>query len=151
MGTIGKESSQEDSQYYEKVSFELNILVCGNYNQENIERDLKEIQLVENHEGVTYIRKGLYKVIPEWKYFFFEKDNEIGSNTFKFIENSILRKKNFKNLILFYSGLNDYSVNDFLTYYDRRVRPNYYPYILIISRQNENINLPNLSKLNKTL
>ena len=149
MGTIGKEISQEDSQYYEKVSFELNILVCGNYNQENIERDLKEIQLVENHEGVTYIRKGLYKVIPEWKYFFFEKDNEIGSNTFRFIENSILRKKNFKNLILFYSGLNDYSVNDFLTYYDRRVRPNYYPYILIISRQNENINLPNLSKLNK--
>ena len=149
MGTIGKESSQEDSQYYEKVSFELNILVCGNYNQENIERDLKEIQLVENHEGVTYIRKGLYKVIPEWKYFFFEKDNEIGSNTFKFIENSILRKKNFKNLILFYSGLNDYSVNDFLTYYDQKVRPNYYPYILIISRQNENINLPNLSKLNK--
>ena len=149
MGTIGKEISQEDSQYYEKVSFELNILVCGNYNQENIERDLKEIQLVENHEGVTYIRKGLYKVIPEWKYFFFEKDNEIGSNTFKFIENSILRKKNFKNLILFYSGLNDYSVNDFLTYYDQQVRPNYYPYILIISRQNENINLPNLSKLNK--
>ena len=59
MGTIGKEISQEDSQYYEKVSFELNILVCGNYNQENIERDLKEIHLVENHEGVTYIRKGL--------------------------------------------------------------------------------------------
>jgi len=151
MGSIGKESSQEDSQYYEKVSFDLNILVCGNYNQVNIERDLKEIHLVENHEGVTYIERGLHKALPEWKYFLFKRDNEIGRNTFKFIENSIKRNDNFKNVILFYSGLDVYTVNALLKYYDQdqEVKTNYLTYILIIKQQNENINLPkNFRRLN---
>ena len=150
MGNIGKESSQEDSQYYEKVSFDLNILVCGNYNQENIERDLKEIHLVENHEGVTYIERGLHKFIPEWKYFLFGQNNDIGRNTFRFIENSIARNDNFKNVILFYSGLGNFTVNNLLAYYDQEVMANYHPYILIITRKNEkkNINLSNLVRLN---
>ena len=33
MGSSGKESPQEDSKDYGSAYFELNILVCGNYNE----------------------------------------------------------------------------------------------------------------------
>ena len=42
MGNTG-EKPQEDTVYYEKVSFELNILVCGNYIEDLIRRDLNRI------------------------------------------------------------------------------------------------------------
>ena len=147
MGVTGKESSQEDTVYYEKVSFELNILVCGNYNEGILLKDLKDVK----EEDEEYIKEGGHNLIPEWKYFFFEKKKTIGENTFKFIERSIQRNKKYNNLILFYSGLYDYSYEKLLEYYDKEVKPNYYPGILIIAKQNENIILPHLNKLNQGL
>ena len=44
MGIAGKEISQEDSADYEKAFFELNILVCGNYNEGILLKDLIDIQ-----------------------------------------------------------------------------------------------------------
>ena len=149
MGSAGKESPQEDSKDYGSAYFELNILVCGNYTEDIIIKDLKE---VSNHVGEKYIKKGKHNLIPEWKYFFFKKDKDIGKNTSSFIENSIQEEKNnFKNLLIFYSGYYDYSYENLLEYYDQKVLPNYYPGILIIAKQNENIILPQLKRLNKGL
>ena len=146
MGIAGKEISQEDSADYEKAFFELNILVCGNYNEGILLKDLIDIQ----EEDEEYTKKGKHNTIPEWKYFFFRKNKTIGENTYKFIKSSILAK-NYNNLILFYSGLYNYSYENLLEHYDNNVRPNYYPGILIIAKQNENIILPQLNKLNPGL
>ena len=54
-------------------------------------------------------------------------------------------------MILFYSGFCDYSYENLLEHYDNNVNPIYYPGILIIAKQNENIILPQLNKLNKGL
>ena len=148
MGNTG-EKPQEDTVYYEKVSFELNILVCGNYVEGIIAKDLKGINEVVRKK---YKKSGTHNFIPEWEYFFFEKNKDIGENTHSFIKNSIQRYNKFKNLILFYSGFCDYSYEKLLEYYDEKVLPNYHPGILIIAEQNENIILPhNLNKLNKGL
>ena len=148
MGNKG-EKPQEDTVYYEKVSFELNILVCGNYVEGIIAKDLKRICEVERK---NYKKSGTHNFIPEWKYLFFEKDKDIGENTASFIKNSIQRYNKFKNLIIFYSGFSDYSYENLLEYYDEKVLPNYHPGILIIAEQNENIILPpKLNKLNKGL
>ncbi len=146
MGIAGKEISQEDSADYEKAFFELNILVCGNYNEGILLKDLIDIQ----EEDEEYTKKGKHNTIPEWKYFFFRKNKTIGENTYKFIKSSILAK-NYNNLILFYSGLYNYSYENLLEHYDNNVKPNYYPGILIIAKQNENIILPQLNKLNPGL
>ena len=145
MGIAGKEKCQEDNAYYEKVSFELNILVCGNYNEGMILKDLKDVR----EEDKEYKKTGNHNLITEWKYFFFEKSKDIGEKTFKFIEHSILCDKKNKNLILFYSGLKNYSYENLLEYYDNKVKPNYHPGILIIAKQDENIILPYLNKFNK--
>jgi len=148
MGNKG-EKPQEDTVYYEKVSFELNILVCGNYVEGIIAKDLKGINEVVREK---YKKSGTHNFIPEWKYLFFEKDKDIGENTASFIKNSIQRYNKFKNLIIFYSGFSDYSYENLLEYYDEKVLPNYHPGILIIAEQNENIILPpKLNKLNKGL
>jgi len=148
MGNKG-EKPQEDTVYYEKVSFELNILVCGNYVEGIIAKDLKGICEVVRK---NYKKSGTHNFIPEWKYLFFEKDKDIGENTASFIKNSIQRYNKFKNLIIFYSGFSDYSYENLLEYYDEKVLPNYHPGILIIAEQNESIILPpNLNKLNKGL
>ena len=145
MGIAGKEKCQEDNAYYEKVSFELNILVCGNYNEGMILKDLKDVR----EEDKEYKKTGNHNLITEWKYFFFEKSKDIGEKTFKFIEHSILCDNKYNNLILFYSGLKNYSYENLLEYYDNKVKPNYHPGILIIAKQDENIILPYLNKFNK--
>ena len=58
----GKEYSQEDTQYYEKVSFEMNILVCGDYIDEKLNLELDEIKLIEGEEGEIYMKKGKHKI-----------------------------------------------------------------------------------------
>ena len=145
MGIAGKEKCQEDNAYYEKVSFELNILVCGNYNEGMILKDLNDVR----EEDKEYKKTGNHNLITEWKYFFFEKGKDIGEKTFKFIEHSILCDNKYNNLILFYSGLKNYSYENLLEYYDNKVNPYYHPGILIIAKQDENIILPYLNKFNK--
>ena len=147
MGTVGKESAQSDSQYYQQVSFEINILVCGNYKEEELEKELKDIKEFGD-EKMKYFKNGCHKIITEWSYYFFKKNKEIGKNTFRFIEDSILNHNNSKNLILFYSGYKDFTAKDLLLYYDE-VKTNYHPNILIVEQKNEKISLPVLKKINK--
>ena len=68
-GSVGKEIPHEDSAYYEKITFELNILVCGNYNERLLLKDLEDIQ----EEDGEYIKEGKHKVVHELKYFFLKK------------------------------------------------------------------------------
>jgi hypothetical protein len=69
MGNTG-EKPQEDTVYYEKVSFELNILVCGNYVEGIIAKDLNQInELIRS----IYKKGGKHNLIPEWEYFFLKK------------------------------------------------------------------------------
>ena len=67
----GSESSQVDSEYFEKACFNVNILVCGDYIEEVIERDLEKIKVIPEEEGVKYIKKGCHKNMVDWQYFFF--------------------------------------------------------------------------------
>ena len=113
----GKESAQVDSEYFEKISFHINILVCGDYPEQNIESDLDNINILNKDEESKFIKKGVHKNIPDWNYFFFKKDNNIGNNTRIFLMNSI-KKLDYKSLILFYSGLKKYTYNDLLQFYD---------------------------------
>ena len=94
---IGKEDSQEDSQFYERVSFHMNILVCGNYIEKNLEADLEHIMPVGRHEGINCKTKGIHKTISEWKYYIFTKDKKIGENTLDFIKTSIIINRDYKN------------------------------------------------------
>lgn len=138
----GKEYSQEDTQYYEKVSFEMNILVCGDYKEENPDNEIV-------NEGGVNIIKSIHKSIPQWKYFYFPKDENIGKNTYLFIKDLIQSNNDHKNLLVFYSGYKDFTSENLLKYYDEKVKNNYYPIIIIITKQNENFVLPDLKKLNK--
>ena len=98
----GKETKQVDSQYFEEVSFEVNILVCGDYNEQLLERDLDKIKIIQKEEGKPYLKTGCHNTIKDWNYYFFEKNKEIGNKTLEFIK-PLVREKKFKNLILFYS------------------------------------------------
>ena len=89
----GSETKQIDSQYFEKITFEVNILVCGDYNDQLLEKDLEKMKIIEKEEGLPYIKKGCHNAIKDWIYYFFEKNNEIGNKTKKFIQTKNRKKK----------------------------------------------------------
>ena len=145
----GKETKQVDSQYFEKISFEVNILVCGDYNEQLLQRDLNRIKIMQEEEGVPYIKKGCHNSIKDWVYYFFEKNNDIGDNTLKFIK-PLIRKQKFKNLILFYSGLNNYTYKDLLEFYNDQAEC-YHTNIIIITKKNEEFVMPEIKRMNPEL
>ena len=142
----GKEITQVDSQYFENASFHINILVCGDYNAELIEKDLENIKMIRKEEGKKYIKKGRHRNINDWNYFFFEKNTKIGDNTLHFIKDSI-KKFDYKNLILFYSGLNEFTYKNLLEFYDNQPST-YHMNIIIITKKNEEFVVPSLKKYN---
>ena len=87
----GKEYGHLDA--IESIKFDLNILVCGNYVTENIEKELDKIEKSEQNEGKPYFQKGIHKFIKGWKYYFFSQDSQIGENTINFIKESITINK----------------------------------------------------------
>ena len=142
---MGLETSHEDTRYYSKAYFNMNVLVCGNYNEEKLSFDLEGLKNVPNYEGKTYIKRGSHKYVTHWKYFFYSKDGHIGDNTFSTICDFIYNK-DYKNLILFYTGLSSFTANDLINFYGKKTS-NYQPSILIISKKYEYIYIP--SSLNK--
>ena len=146
MGLMGeRESSQVDSSYFEKVSFHLNILICGDFKEGLFEEELKIIEIDRNN-NLSYYRKGTHSNIPEWEYYFFHKDKKIGETTFKFIYDS--SKQDKKNVIVFFSGLRDYTYNDIISFYDQK-QPIYHPNIIIVTKRGESFDFPQLKKMNK--
>lgn len=128
--------SQVDSQFFTQLSFSLNILVCGDYNEKIIESNLENIKIIKNLEGVIgkYKKVGNHKYINEWMYYFIPQDEQIGNNTFDFIENKIL-DGNSKNLILFYDS-DKFKASTLLDYYQNKEEV-YHPNFIIVTN-NEN-------------
>ena len=131
----------------EKVDFDLNILVCGNYVEANIAKALKDIKKFDKHEGKPYLKKGIHKYIKGWNYFLFSQDSKIGDNTFNFIKGKLVEEKNYKNIIMFYSGLNDYKYEDLINFYNNQA-DSYHPNILIITDEGVSFSIRNLNLTN---
>lgn len=146
----GKEISQADSQYFEHFTFHLNLLICGDYPEDNLEKEIDNIQKIAKHKGFPYIKKGNHKNIKDWNFYFFQKDKDIGENTYKFIEESITNeyKKDSNNVILFYSGLKDFTGENLIKYYDGKKKI-YHPNFVIVTNKDESFLLPELKKINK--
>jgi GTPase Era involved in 16S rRNA processing len=143
----GKESSHVDSSYFQGVSFHLNILVCGDFPEGILENELENIKKVDKYKGLTYYKKGTHKNIPKWYYYFFPKDDKIGETTFDFICNSITKDKDNSNVILFFSGLSDYTYKDIISFYDQKPSI-YHSNIIIVTKRYESFLLPQLKKMN---
>ena len=146
----GKEYGHLD--VIESIKFDLNILVCGNYVTENIEKELDKIEKSEQNEEKPYFQKGIHKFIKGWKYYFFSQDSQIGENSINFIKESITINKDYKNIILFFSGLNEFTYKDLINFYEKDdENVAYQPHILIITKEDEafisqNLVLKNLNK-----
>ena len=147
----GSETKQIDSQYFEeKNMFRIKILVCGDYNSQLIEKDLDNIKIInKKEEGKKYIKKGCHRNMFDWNYFFFEKNKDIGNNTLDFIKESI-QNTDFRNLILFYSGLNYFTYKDLLEFYDNKANI-YHMNTIIIVKNDEEFVMPTLKKINPSL
>jgi predicted GTPase len=148
----GKEYGHLDA--IESVKFDLNILICGNYVTANIEKELDKIEKSEQYEGKPYFQKGIHKSIKGWKYYFFSQDSQIGENSINFIKESITINKDYKNIILFFSGLNEFTYKDLINFYEKDdENVAYQPHILIITRKDESFISQNLvlKNLNKNL
>ena len=146
----GKEYAHVDSSYFTNVSFHLNILVCGDYLEDRMEKDLQNIKKVDRYKGKTYFKKGDHKFIPNWNYYFFPKDDKIGDNTFKFLFEVITDQKDTNNVILFFSGLNEYTYNDIISFYDKKP-DSYHCNMIIVTKRNESFTLPKLKKIKENL
>ena len=143
----GKEISQTDSQYFESVSFHLNILVCGDFSETNIENELENVKKFDEYKGLHYFKKGNHKNIPDWNFYLFKKDKDIGKNTSEFVKELIKKQKDRKNVVLFYSGLNDFTYKDLIECYDKLPRI-LHPDIIIVSKKDETYEIPQVKKLN---
>lgn len=146
---MGNKETRVDSECFSKITFHVNILICGDYIEEIIEKDLDNVRIIQRHEGLNYIKKGGHKNINDWNYFFFSKNKDIGKNTYTFIKGAI-KNKDYKNLILFYSGLNNFSSEDLLNYYDNKAEI-YHPNIIIVIKRGEKFVIPQLKKMNPNL
>ena len=146
---MGNKESRVDSECFSKITFHVNILICGNYIEEIIEKDLDNVRVIQKYEGLNYIKKGGHKNINDWNYFFFPKNKDIGKNTLTFIRDSI-KNLDYKNLILFYSGLNNFSYEDLLNFYDNQAEI-YHSNIIIITKSEEKFVMPKLKRMNPNL
>ena len=56
-----------------KVTFDLNLLICGNYVESKISEKLKnkEVKKLETYEGKPYKKKGSSKNVEGWNYYLF--------------------------------------------------------------------------------
>ena len=146
---MGNKDTRVDSECFSKITFHVNILICGNYIEEIIEKDLDNVRVIQKYEGLNYIKKGGHKNINDWNYFFFPKNTDIGKNTLTFIRDSI-KNLDYKNLILFYSGLNNFSYEDLLNFYDNQAEI-YQSNIIIITKSEEKFVMPKLKRMNPNL
>lgn len=145
----GNETKFADSKEFENASFKLNILICGDYKKDLISHSLGKIKTFSEKSNVPYIAKGNHKIISDWNYYFFEKSKDISNKTKLFLQKLVINE-DFKILIIFYSGLKDYTYIDLLNFYDDQ--PDTYHFsTIIITKNNEYFRMPNLKKMNPKL
>jgi GTPase Era involved in 16S rRNA processing len=147
----GNESKFADSQEFEKTSFKLNILICGDYKIDLIRPYLENLKKYPENSNLSYIEKGNHKMISDWTYYFFKKDRSISNKTLDFLTKSIIKKPpDHKNLIIFYSSLKNYTYKDLIKFYDQQA-DSYHFNIIIITKNNEYFEMPTLKKMNPKL
>ena len=69
-----KSLSNFDGEYFKDTKFELNILICGDYSEVNIEKELEIVKIINDRDS-PFFKKGIHNNIPGWNYYFFAKDN----------------------------------------------------------------------------
>ena len=57
---MGNSERRIDSQSYENITFHVNILVCGDYVEENVEKDLENIKVITITDKVETISSNFY-------------------------------------------------------------------------------------------
>ena len=144
MGIFSSYEKQADSEHFTELTFQLNILICGNYNTDIFKSYLDIIENKSNNQKGNYIKYGKHKNMKDWQYYFFPT-NEIEKNTYDFIENQMILN-NKKNLILFYSG-KDYNPQKLLEFYDEKGEI-YHPQFIIITESNKTFEYQNIKKIN---
>jgi len=138
------EKKEEDSKQFTELAFQLNILICGNYNINKLNTYLDKIEDKSNNQEGKYIKYGKHKNMKDWQYYFFPED-KIEENTFDFIENQMILN-NKKNLILFYCG-KDFDPQKLLEFYDNQAEI-YHPQFIIITETNKKFEYQNIKKIN---
>ena len=103
-----EESAFEKSEELKNISFKLNIFVCGNYLESNIEKELTDIKIIDESKNLSFIKKGNNRKNPGWVFYFFNNNyqNIKKEKIWKFREQS--------NVFLFYSGLNNFKFKDLI-------------------------------------
>ena len=103
-----EESAFEKSEELKNISFKLNIFVCGNYLESNIEKELTDIIIIDESKNLSFIKKGNNRKNPGWVFYFFNNNyqNIKKEKMWKFREQS--------NVFLFYSGLNNFKFKDLI-------------------------------------
>ena len=103
----------EKSEELKNISFKLNIFIYGNYPENEIEKELNDIKIIDKSKNLPLIKKGKHKINPEWVFYFFDKNLNIKEKKWEF-------RKQFKeeyNVFLFYADsknyCSDYLINNY--------------------------------------
>lgn len=129
----GNNSKLESHEKNYKFEFDMNILVCGDYDQDNLEE--KFTSTFKEVQSQKYILEAKHKIIKDWNFFVFKKSNpEIGKDVYEFIKNKFEEKNGEKNAIIYYV---DENANSLINYFDENNK-NYCPLFLFISDDNFN-------------
>ena len=135
----------KDKNYFPDANFGLNILICGNYNEEDFNDNL--IFINDDKNDYSYLKKGEYKNNKEWKFFLFPNNNyNICQKTFETIKTFIENMRNFKNVLIYFSEIKDSSLEKLLKFYNK-FSPIFQPFFIIVNNKEDNI----LSILEKSI
>ena len=99
-----------DINLFKEYHFYLNIIIFGDYDKNQIEKDLINIEVIkpDNKLELRYFKTAEHRINNEWKYYFFKNENNILEKIFDFIRDKWMKKEHeYFNLIIFYSNLND--------------------------------------------
>ena len=100
----------EKSEELKNISFKLNIFIYGNYPENEIEKELNDIKIIDKSKNLPLIKKGKHKINPGWVFYFFDTNQNIKEKSREF-------GKQFNkeyNVILFFYDLNNDNFKDFI-------------------------------------
>ena len=133
----------EKSEELKNISFKLNIFIYGNYPENEIEKELNDIKIIDKSKNLPLIKKGKHKINPGWVFYFFDKNRNIKEKSREF-------EKQFNeeyNVILFFYDLNNDNFKDFIEIIQCLNESS----IIFVIKKKELFQLPDLTKLKKYL
>ena len=133
----------EKSEELKNISFKLNIFIYGNYPENEIEKELNDIKIIDKSKNLPLIKKGKHKINPGWVFYFFDTNQNIKEKSREF-------EKQFNkeyNVILFFYDLNNDNFKDFIEIIQCLNESS----IIFVIKKKELFQLPDLTKLKKYL